>query len=422
MKLLQGKSLLVSNCWFEVHNLLFSCILLFSFTSKAQISNYISNGGFEVLISNTITSEGFDKVKYWGPIDTTKGAYYFFTATPGIGTVPYCSTGFQLPRNGNNFILSQFFCDTCVPPRAYPRNRLKHLLKPNTIYCAKYHVVNTNNNRVAIENYGMFFGDSNIDTIQKCNDPITYLFPQVEYQNGIITDTLNWIPVQGTFVALGTEKYCVLGNFRSNAATNTLLIQPALPFNSNDVYIDDVSLIEMDLPAYAGPDKNVIVGDSLYIGRESDVEIDESCIWYQMTSPTTSITVDTIAGIWVKPVTTTTYVVRQQLWCSGVKWDTVVVSMDAVGISETGVYQNDIKIFPNPASNFIEVEYSFDKTNPFNEILFYNQLGELVLRDSPAIKNKKATISVSKLVPGVYSIEFKEVSGHIVRKRLIVSK
>lgn len=391
--------------------------------SQTPIANYISNGGFEVLISNTITSGGFNLAKYWSATDTTKSGYFFCSTTPSIANAPYISTGFQYPRNGYSFALSQFYCDTCPGnPRGYPRNRLKQMLQPSKVYCAKYHVVNTNNNRVAIDKYGMYFGDATLDTITKCLDPITYLNPQVENQSGIITDTLNWIAVSGTFVATGSEKYCLLGNFRTNAATNTLLLQPAFPFNSNDVYIDDVSVIEIDLPAYAGPDKWFIPGDSVYIGRESDVEIDESCIWYQMTSPTTSITIDTIAGLYVKPVSTTTYVVRQQLWCSGVKWDTVVVSLSGVGVAEMLALQNDIKLFPNPAADEIQIHYNLDMDEPFSQISFYNRLGQLIYQENMTFKNKKASMSIANLENGVYSLELKNAIGQTVKKRFVVAR
>lgn len=154
---------------------IFILILSSKLFSQTPIANYISNGGFEILISNTITTGGWDLAKYWGPLDTSKAAYYFFSTVSNIANAPYCSTGFQYPRSGNSFILSQFYCEGCPSyPREYPRNRLKRLLEPNKTYCAKYFVVNTNNNRVAIDKYGLYFGDATLDTITKCLDPITY--------------------------------------------------------------------------------------------------------------------------------------------------------------------------------------------------------------------------------------------------------
>src|SRR6218665_1486493 len=183
---------------------------------KCQIANYVSNPGFEVTIP-TATFSLYDAARFWDATDTTKGAYYTVGIQSPLNNAPYCSYGFQYPRTGNNFILSTFFCENCS--RGYPRNRLKQILKANTVYCAKYHVVNTNNSVIGINSFEMFFTNSNLDTISKCNIPLTYLNPQIQYQSGIITDTIQWTPITGTFTALGDEKYMVLGNFKANSST-----------------------------------------------------------------------------------------------------------------------------------------------------------------------------------------------------------
>jgi hypothetical protein len=254
--------------------------------------------------------------------------------------------------------------------------------------------------------------------------PISYLNPQISISSNIfIQDTAKWNTVSGTFTANGTEEYLILGNFKSDSNTDTIMINPAnLPLKFTDVLYDDVSCIDIDLPAYAGPDKPVILGDSVYIGRERDIEIDESCIWYQMTSPTTSITIDTIAGMWVKPVSTTTYVVRQQLWCSGVKSDTVVVYIDAVGLEEVETYLQDFNLFPNPAADFIKVQYSLDISVPFNGLSIFNNLGQLIREEEITFKNKKVNIPISELDNGVYFLELRNFSGQSVKKRFVVAR
>src|SRR5690606_19202302 len=133
----------------------------------------------------------------------------------------------------------------------------------------------------------------------------------------------------GTFVAQGNEKYALLGNFLAdNAVTTTSIGGPFYPSKWTDVCIDDVSCIELNLPAFAGPDTTFIPGDSLFLGREPDVGIDEACIWYKMPGTTP---IDTVAGFWIKPTEACTYVVRQEI-CGLVKWDTVRITLNTVGI------------------------------------------------------------------------------------------
>jgi len=184
-----------------------------------------------------------------------------------------------------------------------------------------------------MDGFGAYFCDNIIDTIKKSTVPLTYLTPQIQNpSNNIITDTLNWTLITGTFTAQGNEKFMVIGNFKSDAATNTVLINPTgLPSIATDVCVDDVSCIEMDAPAYAGIDKNILSGQSTYLGRELDFAVDPFCYWYQLPG---MLPLDTASGITVSPTVTTTYVVRQELECNSIKWDTVVVRVGYTGLAE----------------------------------------------------------------------------------------
>jgi hypothetical protein len=399
--------------------LIIGLFVLFMKNMNAQIINYVNNPSFETSLP-TATLNGFEAAEFWGPIDTSSISYILF-GKPPIGAAPYVSYGFQYPKTGDNFIYSQFYCNTCI--RGYPRNRLKQSLKPNQSYCAKYYVVNTNNNRVAIDSYGIFFGDSTIDTITKCNVPIEYLNPQVQNLNGnIIIDTLNWIPITGTFVANGTEKYLILGNFKSNAATNTLLLNTPLTIMSNDIYLDDVSLIELNLPAFAGRDTSVIPGDSIFIGREPDIGIDEACVWYKWPNMTTAI--DTVAGFWIKPVTSCTYMVRQQLWCTNSpKWDTVVIHMNPVDIKKLQLIYDAFKLFPIPAKDELQLSIqNTDLLKDFQSIFIFNNLGLLIREEELKFENGFLKIKTEDLPNGVYSLQLKSSSNETVSKRFVISR
>jgi|JI9StandDraft_1071089.scaffolds.fasta_scaffold11480_3 hypothetical protein len=408
--------------------LLFCIIVLLSIQIKGQLINYVNNPSFEVASPNA-TINPFFGAEFWGSPDSTKcSSHFLFTTLPPLSNAPYCVTGFQYPRNGNNFILVSFYCPNCGIPnqRFYPRTRLRNTLKSNTKYCAKYYVVNTNHNRIAIENYGMYFGGSSNDTIKLCAMPLSYLTPQIEYSGGIITDTLNWTAISGTFTANGNEKYLYLGNFRTDVATNTLLINtPTLQVMSNDIYIDDVSVVEMDAPAYAGPDKSIKIGDSAFVGSPPDITIDETCIWYKMTSPTTSVSIDTVLGLWVKPVTTTTYVVKQQLWCSTTpKWDTVVVFMDLVGLNENlRVINEQLLLYPLPAQDFLQLKIPNEECmRDFKTLSIYDHLGREMLVSDCSFKTKTETIDTRDLPAGIYFLELKSPIGQKIRKRFVVNR
>jgi hypothetical protein len=419
MKVLRKKLLLLDNRLFKFilsKRSLVTCLVLIKYITYSQIGNYVSNGSFESLNSNSLTSY-YNVVNYWQPIDTNEFSDYLGTSLPPISNIPY-AYGFQYPRTGNNYIITQFYGF-----RGYPRNRLKEHLKENVVYCAKYYIVNTNNNPIATDGAGMYFASALLDTITKCNVALSYLTPQIQNPPGnIITDTLSWIAITGTFVATGNEKYLVIGNFKSDASTNTLLINPTYSnVITSDVVIEDVSVIEVNLPAYAGQDKSIALGDSVYIGRESDFAIDPGCIWYKL--PNITMALDTSSGIWVKPTVTTTYVVKQTLECSPEKWDTVVVYMNLVGIEKLKMISEELNVFPIPAKDelILNIQNS-ELIKDFHLLSVFNNLGLLIREEELKFENGSLKVKTENLPNGVYTLQLKSSSNDKVSKRFVISR
>ena len=404
-------------------------LLLFSWTAficcndcESQTINYVNNGSFEDCV-NCIMPPYKIQPEGWGSIDSMSNSFVFnfCSVNAPISNLPNMTLGFQYPRSGFNLIASTFYCDlsTCsyTNSRGYPKNRLNQTLKQNTAYCVKYYVVNTNNTTIAIDSYGVYLGSNSLDTIQFHSAPLTYLNPQVQNtQSNIISDTLNWIPITGTFVALGTEKFLVLGNFKSNTATNTLLINPTfLPDRVTDLYIDDVSCIELNTPAYAGPDQAFKLGDSLYLGSPRDFAVDELCRWYQLPG---NIALDTAAGIWVKPAETSTYVVRQEI-CGLVKWDTVVVFKDAVGLGEDNGSRKHFSVYPNPTAS--EFSVRSDQKDGEIDICIYDVLNRIVLQEKLTVKHHESKLKV-ELNNGIYLVSIRSDNQRVYSERLIIQR
>ncbi len=394
--------------------MLFFCSIL-----KAQsIANVIANGSFE---------ENYDcnqpvpisKAKSWLSIDSSSYAGLYYSTCNGY--VPLNANAFQYARTGSAYAISTLYWINTG--RGYLKNRLKQQLQAGKRYCAKFYVNIANSSTYGIDGFGIYFGGDLIDTITKCTIPLTYISPQVQNPIGnIISDTLDWVPVTGTFVANGTEKYALVGNFKSDGSTDTTLINSDnLPLIFADVCIDDVSCIDIDLPAYAGRDTSTVPGASVYIGRPSDVGIDEACTWYQLPNMATPIA--TVAGLWVNPVVTTTYVVRQQLWCSGVQWDTVVVNISPVGLTSQKSLSQNLKVYPVPAANELYVELTVQDIN--KELIkgeVFNSLGQklLELYIDPSCKN---TIDVKELPDGIYTLQLSVAgSAASVRKRFSIDR
>ena len=307
--------------------------------------------------------------------------------------------------------------------RGYPRNELKQNLISGKVYCVKLYYSITNQSTHGINSFGIYFGGTNLDTIKICDKAITYLTPQIQNPpTNFLTDTLNWVAFTGTFTADGTEKYMVLGNFKSDNATDTVLINPTnLPTIANEILYDDVSCIEVNLPAYAGPDKSITPGDSIYIGRENDFAVDKGCIWYKLPNMTTPI--DTISGLWVKPTVTTTYVVRQELDCSSTKWDTVVVHMNLVGLEKQKFLTEELKIYPIPAQDFLELKISnIELFKEFNSITISNNLGQVISEEEIDFNEKTVKINTVSLQSGIYFITIRNTTHQALTKKLVIAR
>ncbi|WP_317899105.1 T9SS type A sorting domain-containing protein [Aurantibacillus circumpalustris] len=413
---------------FNAIRLIVLFLMCIPFVIQSQIANHVNNGGFEqvVLGSNPPLA------KCWRAIDSSSFFGITFSASLPPFNVPLNGYTYQWPKHGNNYFGSTFF--NVGSTRGYPLNKLKDSLKSGVTYCVKFYCNITNNTTYGIDGIGAYFGDSQVDTINYCTHPLTYLIPQVQNPTGnLITDTLNWLPITGTFVATGNEKYMIIGNFKSDVATNTVLINPThLPTIATDVLLDDVSCIDINLPAFAGRDTIIHPGDSVFLGREPDVGIDEACIWYKL--PDLINPIDTIAGFWINPTSTATYVVKQQLWCNNVpKWDTVVVEtsiyvgnslFDYPSAGSGQAAQSDIKVFPNPAQDFLELKTS--NTNlfkEFNSIFIYNNLGKLMREEEVVFENKTFILKTNDLENGVYFLTLKSnTMGNVSRRFVIIAR
>src|SRR5690606_19473317 len=73
-----------------------------------------------------------------------------------------------------------------------------------------------------------------------------------------LTSKTGWIRVQGTFTAKGREQYMIIGNFNTDAQSDTTRVAPStplFPYPSSYYFIDDVSVTAINPPStgVAGP-------------------------------------------------------------------------------------------------------------------------------------------------------------------------
>lgn len=400
--------------------------LLISYSShKAQL-NYVSNGGFENLDTCKISPYTTSEIWFcnsWDTLSNGGGLGYVMNNCFNPNTywgIPnnLQGGGYQIPRTGDGYAYIVYFKLTPNPAvnwRWYIQQKMKDTLVAGKEYCVTYWASLINYVNYAVDELGSYFDDGSIQSISWSHEAPAN--PQVKSPSGVFyMDTLNWMKVQGTFTANGTESYITLGNFRLNAAT-TYTSLDGQSAGIASYFIDDVSVIETDLPAYAGQDKWLVPGDSVYIGRPSEVGLDDDCFWYKLPNTTTAI--GTVAGLYVKPVATTTYVVKQDI-CGYVNWDTVVVYQSALGLNNPNAIENDITISPNPAGDYFELKIENEKN--VKAIYLYNTLGQIIKNYIPEFKNKNIVVSISDLPTGVYNVCIHLKGNQIFYKRLVITR
>lgn len=312
--------------------------------------------------------------------------------------------GYQEPKTGDAYAYVPYFKLTPNPAinwRLYIQQKMAKKLIAGKSYCVTYWVSLVNYVNYGIDELAAYFDDGSIKSIGVALE--AHANPQIKSPTGVFyTDTLNWMKVQDSFIANGTEEYITLGNFRTNAATTYTALDGNWSAGCAAYFIDDVSVIETDLPAYAGNDIYGIPGNTVYLGRPSEIGLDDNCIWYNLENPL--IPIATKAGITVTVATTNqTYTVKQNV-CGNIKQDTVIVYASAVGIKAlTEALEVNILIYPNPSSSNINIDYLNFNTNQTLKLQLINNLGQTVLNEN--LKTKISQINVSNLPNGIYTVK-----------------
>jgi hypothetical protein len=266
----------------------------------------------------------------------------------------------------------------------------------------------------AIKEIGAYLDNGTIDTAKIITLPQIAYIPQLVNTTGVLSDTGNWVKIEGSFIANGTEQFITIGNFENKAHT-TYSAMPVTQLNNSSKYslywIDDISVIETANVADAGTDTHVGNGDSVFIGR-TDVAMD--CSWTILGSSTI---VGTGAGIWVKPTATTSYVVTQTL-CGNVTRDTVKVEVWPAGIKSIKGRLQDYSITPNPSSGMITLHQTVAEGLPVF-VKVFEATGKLVCSAQALFQDKVATLNLSDMTAGFYYVHLQDGYGNTYSMRLV---
>lgn len=285
------------------------CLYFFSLLN-AQV-NLVPNPSFETVVNFGNFPCNCDYVNKAIPWDS-------LIAGGGGGTLFYLPP-YQMSRTGNYVAgLNYYFPTANINWRSYIQTKLLTKLTVNKSYCVTGYFNLMNNSQFAIDELSFYFDDGSIQS--QGYGQVASASPQVKSLLGLYyMDTMVWKKVQGTFLASGKESHITLGNHKPQSGLTFTLCYPFSSVQGAGYYVDDISVIESDLPAYAGRDTVLCTGDSVFIGRPPEIGLE--CIWNSNGSQ-----IGAGGGLWVKPSTTQTFEVTQDV-CGLIKKDTIRVQI-----------------------------------------------------------------------------------------------
>jgi len=361
--------------------------------------NIVRNGSFEENIRCPFQIDQLKYARYWNGIDTINGItncapeYYNVCDTTRSYGIPINFAGFQYPRTGKGYSGGKMYYDEipfAYSSRDYIQGRLFKVLTTGKNYCVTFYVNVATISEYAVNRIGAYLDNGSIDTAT-----ITCGLPQINYvpqivSSIVIDDTLNWIKVQGSFIANGTETFITIGNFYDKTNTDTIIRFPGSSYPIGYYYVDDVSVIESTEVAHAGPDVSIVAGDSVHIGTNEE---GMPCTWYMAGD---TMPVGYSGGIWVKPTVTTTYVVEMDL-CGNVTRDSVKVTVWPVGETSPRPSAKGREVLPNPVQDELHVVGEAGDV-----VRIYDVVGKEVYRKD--ISSENEVINIGALQKGIYLI------------------
>lgn len=390
-------------------------ILLFIglfFLGKGQ--NLVPNYSFEIYTTCPTASGQISYAFPWYDAIPTESADYFNACSSVVGVPKHGGIGYQYSNTGNGFSGIWVFSPG-ANYREYLQVQMTNTLTTGSCYLVEYHVNLFNTMKYALKSVDSHFSTTAISSTG--TGDVLNLTPQIKkFGNSAITDTVLWTKISGIYVASGGEKFMTIGNFSDDLNIDT--INTGSSYYGSYYYIDDVSVIPIDsiiggLPAFAGNDTSVVLGDSVLIGQQIS---GLNCNWYDSAG---TLIASSLSGIYVYPMSSTYYVVEQTL-CGNITYDTVNVNVTSVGINENS-WVKEINIYPNPNNGEFAIECkSLEKDGILIEIM--DVTGVKIYSEKIPLSNGTGHLDLT-VSNGIYFVKITnpKTNENIV-KRIVIQK
>lgn len=231
----------------------FYWIMLF-INISVNAQNFINNYSFE---QYTQCPDNLNEISYsigWKSYYATPEYYNVCATNPNV-SVPHNAYGsYQLPLTGVAYAgfyayWSPIYGNGHKNIREHIGRQLASPLVIGTKYYVSFKVSLADNSATmgsancACNNLGIKFSTMpyNIYADSANSSPLVNNFAHI-FETTLITDTVNWTTVAGSFIADSAYDYLIIANFFKDANTDTLLFKPSQIYCFAYYYVDDVCI------------------------------------------------------------------------------------------------------------------------------------------------------------------------------------
>lgn len=218
--------------------------VFFLFIGNIFSQNLVSNPSFEESTACPVSISELNLASPWfTPTAGTSDYYNSCWDIPSAGyslDVPSNFNGFQIAKTGHAYAGIAAY-SPLVNYREYVEIELDSVLREGVAYCISFYVNRSDASNYAINSLGMLITDTVIQDLFSFEGIVANA--QVS-TSSIITDTINWTEISGTYIANGGEKYITIGCFEDSGAISFIELNSYIPewFGYAVYFIDDVTV------------------------------------------------------------------------------------------------------------------------------------------------------------------------------------
>jgi hypothetical protein len=174
----------------------------------------------------------------WGSTD-----YLNVCSNPSIMGVPLNINGWQYARSGEGYAGLILKATSVTDYREYLMGPLLEPMIGGKYYYISFYV-SLANSRCGIQQIGAYFSVMPPPYEWGVALPLSDLTPQIETNGAFLSDTAEWMLIEGCFRSEGGEAYVTIGNFHTNADTP---LDPTCTstFQGTYYYLDDIYISEV---------------------------------------------------------------------------------------------------------------------------------------------------------------------------------